>query len=97
MRPSTGSKSPSAHTGLPVALWNVDVVCRTTTIGLRRKVPEFLADLSIGLFKDLQHSSPCSLVGFPVEFHGKVRAVPAGRVEFRNFSVRRTLAVTVRR
>src|SRR5204863_7088125 len=46
--------------------------------GLRRKVPELLADLSIGLFKNLQHSGPRSLFGFPVEFHGKVCTVSAG-------------------
>ena len=50
--------------------------------GLRRKVPELLADLSIGLFKNLQHSGPRSLFGFPVEFHGKVCTVSAGESFF---------------
>ena len=41
-------------------------------------MPEFLADLSIGFFKNLQYSGPSSLIGLPVEFHGKVCAVSAG-------------------
>ena len=39
---------------------------------------ESLTDLSIGLFQDFQHGDPGCLIGFPVEFDGKVGAVPAG-------------------
>ena len=48
-------------------------------------MPEFLADLSIGLFKNLQYSGPGRLIGFPVEFRGKVRAVSAGKLRFAFF------------
>jgi hypothetical protein len=54
--------------------------------GLRRKVPESLADLSMGLFKNLQHGSPGSLIGFPVEFHSKVSTVSATEPRFARLS-----------
>ncbi len=39
---------------------------------------ESLADLSIGLLQNLQHGDPGCLIGFSVEFNGKVGAVTAG-------------------
>ncbi|TKS62948.1 MAG: hypothetical protein EWM73_01938 [Nitrospira sp.] len=48
-------------------------------------MPKFLADLAIGLLKNLQHRGPGCLIGFPVEFHGKVCDVPAGEPRFALF------------
>ena len=43
---------------------------------------ELLPDLAIGLFKNVEHGGPGGLIGFALEFDGKMRTVAAGQTFF---------------